>query len=91
MAEIVDSHLIGAATTYKYDCKIAGNVSTNAENQIELEVNYSIQAINKSTGQQCPLRPYKADQTVIVILPNVENDINIDIDNHNIARVTVLP
>lgn len=91
MADIVDSHLTGGALKYKYDCKIAGNVSTNAENQIELEVNYSIQAVDKITGQPCPLRPYVADQTVIVILPNVENDINIDIDNHNIARVTVSP
>lgn len=90
MASLIQSLLTGAGRRYKYKCKINGTVSTNAENKVVLTLNYSVQAIDKITGQECPVRPYDDSDTISVFLPDIENDIDITIDSNNKAHVTVV-
>ena len=90
MVNIIQSWLTGAGRRYKHKCVINGTISTNAENKVVLTLNYSVQAIDKITGQECPVRPYDDSETISVFLPDTENDIDIVIDSKNKANVTVV-
>ena len=90
MASIIQSLLTGGGRRYKYKCKVNGSVSTNPENKVVLTLNYSVQAIDKITGQECPVRPYDDSESISVVLPDTENDIDIMIDSNNKAHVTVV-
>lgn len=91
-AEFVEGSLTGEANKYKYDVKVSGSSYYDSElDKIIVNVSYSVQAIDKITGQECPLRPYAVNKTMSIALPPDElvTEYNIDIDNNKIVNISI--
>jgi hypothetical protein len=85
-ADFISGTLTGSSRKYKYRCKVSGSSYYDQRTgKVITNISYSVQAINRTTGQECPLRPYTASSTKPIALtpdaPITEYNINIDTNN----------
>lgn len=90
-AILVGSSLTGDADKYKYIVNVSGSsVYDDATQQISSLITFSIQAIDKNTGQHCPIATYAATGTDIVSLPGYDNEYTINIGSDNLITIEVV-
>lgn len=90
-AVFVGSNLTGSSGKYKYEVKVSGSsFYDEISDSIVTDISYSIQAINKITGQACPLCPYSCSGVKrIEFEPDaLVTEYTIDIDNNNVLTIS---
>lgn len=90
-ADFISGTLTGSSRKYKYRCKVSGSsYYDQTTGKVITNISYSIQAINRTTGQECPLRPYTASSTKSITLnadPQLITEYNINIDTNNLVTI----
>lgn len=89
-AQFITGTLKGDAKKYKYKCKVSGSCFyEQSSGKVIANISYSIQAINRTTGQECLIRPYTCTITKTLVL-NADaplTEFNIDIDTNNLPTL----
>lgn len=90
-AILIGSSLTGTADKYKYIVNVSGSSSYNdTTKKVNTSVIFSIQAIDKDTGQVCPISTYQAISDSTVSLPGYDNDYTINIGSDNLITIEVV-
>lgn len=90
-AILIGSSLTGTANKYEYIVNVSGSSTYDSiNNEINTLVTFSIQAIDKITGQECPISTYVATSSKNVSLTGYDNQYTINIGSDNNITIEVV-